>query len=106
MQELRLNKFLAEQLGLSRREADVAIQSGRVTINGKPAVLGQRLSIDKKDKVCYNGKIVPFSRDFIYLGLHKPVGYVCSRKSQDSTPTIYELLPTKYQSLKTVGRLD
>ena len=50
MQELRLNKFLAEQLGLSRREADVAIQSGRVTINGKPAVLGQRLSIDKKDK--------------------------------------------------------
>lgn len=106
MQEIRLNKFLAEQLGLSRREADIAIESGRVMVNDATAVLGQRLSIDKLDKVCYNGKIVPFSRDFIYLGLNKPVGYVCSRKSQDSAPTIYELLPPKYRNLKTVGRLD
>lgn len=38
--------------------------------------------------------------------MNKPVGYVCSRKRQGENPTIYELLPEKYQKLKTVGRLD
>lgn len=53
----RLNKFLAERLGLSRREADQAIVSGKVKVNGKLAVLGLR--VDKNDEVCYNEKIVP-----------------------------------------------
>lgn len=103
-QELRLNKFLAERLGISRRQADDIIAAGKVSVSGKTAVLGER--IDKNDKVCYNGKIVPFEVSFLYLALNKPVGYVCSRKRQGDTPTIYELLPEKYQSLKTVGRLD
>ena len=38
--------------------------------------------------------------------LNKPVGYVSSRKAQGEVPTLYELLPEKYQKLKTVGRLD
>ena len=103
-QTVRLNKFLAERLGLSRRQADDLIAAGKVTISGKPAVLGAR--IDKNDKVCYNSKIVPFGVNFTYLALNKPVGYVCSKKRQGETPTIYELLPKKYQNLKTVGRLD
>ncbi len=106
MEEIRLNKFLAERLGLSRREADLAIKRGKVTINGTPAKLGERLRLDKKEDVCYNGRLVPFSTDFIYIGLNKPVGYVCSRKAQGDTPTIYELLPEEYHNLKTVGRLD
>lgn len=106
MEEIRLNKFLAERLGLSRREADLAIKRGKVTINGTPAKLGERLRLDKKENVCYNGRSVPFSTDFVYIGLNKPVGYVCSRKAQGDTPTIYELLPEKYHNLKTVGRLD
>ncbi len=106
MGKIRLNKFLAERLGLSRREADLAIERGKVTINGTPAKLGERLHLDKKENVCYNGRLVPFSTDFVYIGLNKPVGYVCSRKAQDDTPTIYELLPEKYHNLETVGRLD
>lgn len=106
MEEIRLNKFLAERLGLSRREADIAIEAGKVTINGTPAKLGQKMSLDKNSKVCYNGRLVPFSSEFIYLGLNKPVGYVCSRRAQGENPTIYELLPEKYRDLKTVGRLD
>ena len=101
---IRLNKFLASRLGLSRREADEAITAGRVTINGAPAQLGAR--IDKTDKVCYNMKIVPFAPKFIYLALNKPVGYVCSRRAQGPAPTIYSLLPPHYRELKTVGRLD
>lgn len=103
-QELRLNKFLAERLGISRRQADDLIAAGKISVSGKTAPLGAR--IDKNDKVCYNGKIVPFAVDYLYLAFNKPVGYVCSRKQQGDTPTIYDILPEKYQSLKTVGRLD
>lgn len=107
---IRLNKFLAERIGISRREADETIAAGKVTIDGKPATLGARLSthdkVDKLPKVCYNGKIIPFHTDFLYLAFNKPVGYVCSRRAQGDAHTIYELLPKKYQTLKTVGRLD
>lgn len=103
-ESIRLNKFLAERLGLSRRQADDAIAAGRVSVDGEAAVLGAR--IDKNSNVCYNGKIVPFLANYTYLGMNKPVGYVCSRRRQGDFPTIYELLPEKYQGLKTVGRLD
>lgn len=101
---LRLNKFLAERLGVSRREADELIAAGKITINGKTAVIGARL--DTKDKVCYNDKIIPFDTDYLYIAFNKPVGYVCSRRAQGSAPTLYDLLPAKYRKLKTVGRLD
>ncbi|MBR3323983.1 rRNA pseudouridine synthase [Candidatus Saccharibacteria bacterium] len=101
---LRLNKFLAERIGVSRREADDLIAAGKIIVNGKPAVTGAR--IDKNDKVCYNKKIIPFETDYLYIAMNKPVGYVCSRRAQGDAPTIYELLPKEYQKLKTVGRLD
>ena len=104
MAETRLNKFLAERIGVSRREADDLIKSGKVKINGQTAALGARL--DKNDKVWYNGSIIPFDTDYLYIAINKPVGYVCSRRSQGLAPTIYELLPKEYQKLKTVGRLD
>lgn len=104
LQPIRLNKFLAERLGVSRREADDLIASGKVLVNDKKAVLGSR--IDKNDKVCYNNMIVPFDTEFLYLAFNKPVGYVCSRRAQGDAPTIYELIPEEYQKLKTVGRLD
>ena len=103
-QSIRLNKFLAERLGMSRREADEAIAGRRVLVNNEVAVIG--VKIDKTDKVCYNGKIVPFEAKFTYLALNKPVGYVCSRNAQGELKTVYELLPKKYAKLKTVGRLD
>ncbi len=102
--KVRLNKFLAERLGLSRRQADDAIAAGKVLVNDSPAILGAR--IDKNDKVCYNVVIIPFDVGYFYVGLNKPAGYVCSRKAQGEFPTIYELLPEKYHDLKTVGRLD
>ena len=103
-QSIRLNKFLAERLGLSRREADEAILSHRVTVDGKEAILGQR--IDKNAKVCYNREIVAFLPEYSYIAMNKPAQYVCSRKRQGETPTIYELLPESLRKLKTVGRLD
>lgn len=109
-QPVRLNKFLAERLGISRREADGLISDGKITINGTIAKLGDRVKllddIDNSDKVCYNSKVVPSQANYTYLAFHKPVGYVCSRHAQGSTPTLYQLLPKEYFKLKTVGRLD
>lgn len=101
---IRLNKFLAQQLGISRRQADDLIAAGKVKINDDVATLGARFGAN--DKIFYNGKLVDHSVKYIYLGLNKPVGYVCSKKRQEEAPTIYELLPEQYQGLKSVGRLD
>lgn len=103
-QPTRLNKYLAERLGVSRREADDLISDGKITINDRVANLGDR--VDENAKVCYNNKIVPREAEYIYLAFHKPVGYVCSRHAQGPAPTLYELLPKKHHQLKTVGRLD
>lgn len=100
----RLNKHLALQLGVSRREADNLIEEGIVTVNGTPATLGARFS--DGDSITVNGKDIKSDTAYEYIILHKPVGYVCSRRQQGDTPTIYELLPQKYHHLKPVGRLD
>jgi len=100
----RLNKYLAQRLGLSRREADDYILNGKVTVNGQKARIGQQIS--PEDVVTCDEKKVQQESKFVYLALNKPEGYVSSRKRQGSTPTLYELLPPKYQTLKTVGRLD
>ena len=101
---MRLNKFLAERIGISRREADDLIASGRVTVDGKIAEFG--MQIDDNTEVLVDKKNVAFSHNYTYLMLNKPRGYVSSRRRQGDTPTLYELLPKNLQTLKTVGRLD
>ncbi len=103
MEEIRLNKYLATNLGISRREADDLIAGQKVTVDQQVAQLGARIKPGSDVRI--DGKAVSHT-DFIYLMLNKPVDYVCSRKRQGETPTIYELLPAEYQSLKSVGRLD
>lgn len=100
----RLNKFLALEKGISRREADNLIGAGRVTVNGTAAVLGAR--IEPSDDVRLDESTITASTSLVYIVMNKPVGYVCSRKAQGDSPTIYELLTEKYHALKPVGRLD
>lgn len=101
---IRLNKHLALQLGISRREADELIDKGQVTINNEVAMLGSRFK--SGDTISIKGKTVPTGTAFEYILLNKPVGYVCSRSAQGDSPTVYALLPKKYHALKLVGRLD
>lgn len=101
---VRLNKYLALALGLSRREVDDMISSQKITIDNRIAKLGERFDPKKKLKV--DGKTVNQLPVYCYVMLNKPIGYVCSRRQQDEKPTIYQLLPKKYHSLKPVGRLD
>ena len=101
---IRLNRFLAERLGISRREADEYIASGRVSIDGEKAMIGAR--VHKGNTVSCDGKKLSSRVKHTYLLLNKPAGCVCSRRRQGNSPTVYELLPEKYRALKTVGRLD
>lgn len=100
----RLNKHIARILGISRREADDLIDDGKVTVDGKVAELGQQP--DEGADIVVDGQQIDKSTATRLIALHKPVGYVCSRKQQGDSPTIYSLLPDDLQQLKTVGRLD
>ena len=105
MQEsTRLNKFLALHLGISRREADSLIEQGSVTVNDTVASIGQRAL--STDTIRVDDDIVSHDTQSRYIALHKPVGYVCSRRAQGDNETVYALLPPDYHSLKLVGRLD
>lgn len=101
---VRLNKYLALHAGLSRRAADELIEKGRVTINGETAIIGARVLAG--DDVRISDKPVATQTELRYIMLHKPVGYVCSRRQQGDSPTIYSLLPESDHTLKPVGRLD
>ena len=101
---MRINKFIAHATGISRREADNATEAGRIRVNGVPATMGTQVS--ETDQVTFDGKLVGGKTAYTYLTLHKPVGYVCSRRSQGGDPTIFGLLPPEYRKLKPVGRLD
>jgi len=101
---LRLNKYLALRLGISRREADNLIAQQKVTINGNIATLGARFN--EGDKIIVDNKELQGTTKYEYIALNKPSGYVCSRRQQGDNPTIYDLLPVSYHHLKPVGRLD
>jgi pseudouridine synthase len=100
---MRVNRFVAQATGLSRRAADRAVQEGRVAINQRSAVLGDIVA--DNDNVTLDGKPVSAVFSHLTIMLHKPVGYVCSRAGQGSR-TVYDLLPPEYHKLKPVGRLD
>lgn len=100
----RINKYLAERLGVSRREADDLVSGDRVKIDGQLVSIGAR--VDSGQEVTVDDKPVDKNAEYIYVAFHKPVGYVCSRKAQGDAATIYDILPEKYRALKSVGRLD
>jgi 23S rRNA pseudouridine2605 synthase len=100
---MRVNKFVAQATGISRRAADRAIEAGRVKINGSASSIGQEVLND--DQITLDGKDIRLPEKQTTIMLNKPVGYVCSRDGQGSR-TIYNLLPEQYHALKSVGRLD
>lgn len=102
---IRLNKHIATHLSLGRRAADELILRGKVLVNGEVAELGRQVSLS--DVIEVNGQTLETSvAEKIYVMLNKPIGYVCSRRQQGTTPTIYSLLPSELHHLKPVGRLD
>lgn len=100
---MRINKYVAQATGLSRRTADSAVTAQRVEVNGVVATPGA--TVEATDTVTLDGRAITPAVKTRTIMLNKPRGYVCSRNGQGSA-TVYELLPAAYASLKPVGRLD
>jgi 23S rRNA pseudouridine2605 synthase len=102
---VRLQKFLAQAGVASRRAGEQLILSGRVRVNGEPArLLGCKVD-PARDQVEVDGTAVK-ARRRLYVALHKPRGYLCTRLDPERRRTIVELLPKEWDHLYSVGRLD
>ncbi|MEZ5405289.1 MAG: S4 domain-containing protein [Verrucomicrobiia bacterium] len=102
---LRLNQFLASAGLGSRRSCERLIRDGLVWVNGKK-ITSLATRVKSQDQVTCNGKEVHLKQEKIVIAFNKPRGFVCSKKSEGSFRSIYDLLPTEFQSLFYVGRLD
>ena len=104
----RIQKFLAGQGAGSRRQIDSLLQQGRISVNGKPARPGDRIS--GREKIAIDGKLLRLHRHLSRPRLmmyHKPVGEVCSRADAEGRPDVFSQLPRLQQGRwVSIGRLD
>ncbi len=100
---MRLNRYIAQSTGLSRRKADELLSQNRIKINNIVATIGD--IANENDIITLDDKILSLPKKQTVLMLNKPIGYTVSRNGQGSK-TIYNLLPKKYHDLKPIGRLD
>ena len=99
---VRLNKFLSEAGVCSRREADRLIESGKVTVDGRRAEMGMRVTKDQR--VGVGKKEVRQKNEMVLLAVNKPVGIVCTEEKKEKNNIIRFLnYPTR---VTYIGRLD
>lgn len=106
--KMRINKFLSEAGYSSRRGADKLIEEGKVTINGREAVLGD--TVDASDSVKVDGKrLRPVEKKY-YILFHKPVGVITTtdRRKKDNIMDALEASGKKLPNVRLypLGRLD
>jgi 23S rRNA pseudouridine2605 synthase len=102
---VRLQKFLAEAGVGSRRANEHLILAGQVAVNGQTVrELGTKVH-PGQDRVEVDGQLIKPKRK-LYLALHKPRGYLCTRKDPLERRTVAHLLPKEWSHVSTVGRLD
>ena len=105
MEEIRLQKFLAEAGIASRRKAEEYIMQGRVKVNNKVVTeLGTKI-IPDKDIILFDDNEVKNKTKNVYILLNKPIGYVTTAKDQFNRDTVLDLVKVK-ERLVPVGRLD
>ena len=100
----RINKYLSEVGFCSRRQADKLITSGRVFLNGKQAILGDKVSIFDQVLVD-NKKIKPAIKDKIYIAFNKPLGIVCTTDKKREKNNIIDYIKYPHR-IFPIGRLD
>jgi 23S rRNA pseudouridine2605 synthase len=101
---IRLNKYIADCTGVSRRQADSLIESGEIRVNQQPGLIGQSIN-PAQDKVTQKGKPLVVQKKIVVM-LYKPSGYLTTRDDPEGRKTIYSMLPATLHHLDPVGRLD
>ena len=105
MDEVRLQKYLAECGVASRRGAEAMIAEGRVSVNGK-VVTEMGTKVGPKDTVNVDGKPVKVERNKIYIMINKPVGVLSSASDDRGRQCVVDLVEGVSERLYPVGRLD
>ena len=104
---LRLQKFLA-QAGLgSRRSCEQFIKDNRVSVNGKVAALG--IKVSENDEVTFDGnRVLPKAADLKVIMLNKPRGVLSSKRDDKKIKLVFDFLPQVFNEPDwiAVGRLD
>ncbi len=104
MEQVRLQKYLADAGIASRRKCEELILQGKVEVNGKVVTeLGTKVS--DEDIIKYNGKVIKKVEEKVYILLNKPIGYVTTANDQFNRDIVLDLVKVK-ERLVPVGRLD
>lgn len=103
----RIQKVLSDQGICSRRAAEKLIAEGRVKVNGHPVGLGDKMD-PTYDKVSIDGKNVRIvrKRQYTYIMLHKPRGFVTTTADKHAEKTVMDLLTDLDRRVYPIGRLD
>lgn len=106
MEGIRIHKIMADSGYCSRRKAEQLIQQGRVKLNGHPVKVGDKATY--KDIITVDGEriYIPKKRNFIYLMLNKPRGYVTTVSDEQDRKCVMDLLEGVEERVYPVGRLD
>ncbi len=101
----RLQKIIAARGIASRRNAEELIAAGRVTCNGRVCQLGE--SADPNvDTILLDGRPLPSKKEYVYIMLHKPRGYVTTLSDEKGRPNAAQLVVDCGVRVYPVGRLD
>ena len=103
--EERLQKILSQYGIASRRQAEAMISEGRVTVNGRVALLGERADTDKDD-IAVDGVQLVAAPKSVYFMLNKPRGYVTTLKDEQGRKNVAELMVDCGYRVYPIGRLD
>jgi 16S rRNA pseudouridine516 synthase len=102
---MRLDKFLSQQLGISRSLILRELRAGLVTIDGEMVKSGST-KITPEQKVAYNGNVLTQILGPRYFMLNKPIGYVCSTDDPVNPTILYFIDEPLAYKLHAAGRLD
>lgn len=109
MPEERIQKVIASAGVASRRQAEVLVATGRVRIDGKVAVVGQKVD-PMVSTIDVNGTPIGVGVARAYVALHKPAGVTSTTRDRHADTTVLDLIPTALvpdgTRLYPVGRLD
>ena len=102
----RLQKIISDSGISSRRKADLLIKQGRVTLNGRQAIVGEKAD-PFSDHILVDGKDLPKKLSHKVFLLNKPYGFISSCQDNHGRKTILSLIPSHLRlGLHPVGRLD